>query len=67
MKKNDAVKLKKGDKVFVRATHYTGKIKLNEPPYICVNGYFWLSGVGSEGQLVGCAPRFACFRKQVSF
>jgi hypothetical protein len=65
MKKKDALKLKKGDRVFVRATHYTGKIKLNRTPYRCVNGNFWLSGIGSAGQLVGCAPRFASFMRQV--
>lgn len=64
MKRKNAAKLKKGDKIYVQTTYYTGKVKLIKPPR-CENGNIWLSGVGSGGMLVGCAPRFAKFKKPV--
>ena len=67
MKKKNAVKLQKGDKIYVQTTHYTGKIRLIEPALVGGNGTIWLSGVGSRGMLVGCAPRFASFRKPSQF
>ena len=63
MKKKKALGLKVGDKIYVQATHYTGKVKLIEPPLICGDGNMWLSGIGAEGLLVGCAPRFAKLMK----
>lgn len=61
MTREEALHLKTGNKIMIKAPHYTGKMRLTEPPTI-FNTYadtIWLFGIGEEGQLLGCAHTYA--------